>query len=342
MVSRIRLAFALLTLAPVFAAEPVPAPPTLPPLPSELPVLTPSPAANLPAIPQTENALRRPRISVTRPPNTFPGFSGTNRLQSVATVRPAYQPPTLGDDVISWDAITKEYNAKPGETAANFTFALTNVSKTNVVINWVRPSCGCTVAKLPPTPWTLASGETGNIELTVDLRGKFGTLSKYVSVDSSAGQKLLNLKIVIPANTAGAADGMDARARNMQMAMADRQAVFRGDCARCHAVPTVGKTGEALYQAGCAICHDAPHRATMVPDLHALKNATGKDYWAHWITNGKPGSLMPSFAIAQGGPLTEQQIQSLAEFLDQNFPKHPAASGTAAVVPPAPATTAKN
>ena len=282
----------------------------IPPLPSELP-LAPQP--------ESTPAVRRP-ISVPRPRFNMP-------VQPVPSVRP-YQPATVGDDVLSWDALNKEYTAKPGDTAANFTFSLTNVAKTNVVINWVRPSCGCTVAKLPPTPWTLAPGEGGNIDLTVDLRNKFGVLSKYVSVDTSGGQKLLNLKITIPNNPQIVTGGADARTRNMQMAMADRQAVFRNDCASCHATPTAGKKGEQLYAAACAVCHDAPHRATMVPDLHALKNATGKEYWAQWVTNGKPGTLMPAFAKAQGGPLDDEQVKSLAEFLDSHFPK--AATATAA------------
>jgi mono/diheme cytochrome c family protein len=248
----------------------------------------------------------------------------------------------VGDDVLAWDATSKEYTARLGEAAANFSFSVTNVSKSNVVINWVRPSCGCTVAKLPPTPWSLAPGEGGNIDLTVDLRGKFGTLSKYVSVDTSAGQKLLNLKITVPTGAAAAAGApvMDARTRNMQLAMADRQAVFKGDCATCHATPTIGKTGADLFQAGCAICHEAPHRASMVPDLRALKNVTGRDYWTHWITNGKPGSLMPAFSKAQGGPLTDEQIRSLAEYLDEHFPKNIAVSAGAGSAANLPAGTA--
>jgi len=267
---------------------------------------------------------------------TFPGFS--NHLQSVANFRPnPYQPTqvTLSEDIIAWDAVSKEYTAKVGEVAANFSFGLTNMAKTNVVINYVRPSCGCTVAKLPPTPWTLRPAESGIIELTVDLRGKFGTLSKYVNVDTSAGQKVLNLKITVPAGSIVAATnvpGMD-RSKNIQMAMVDRQAVFRGDCAHCHVTPTIGKTGEALYVSACGICHDAPHRATMVPDLRALKNVTGKDFWVHSIGNGKPGSLMPAFAMAQGGPLSNEQILSLAQYLDEHFPKNGAASSVTA--PPA-------
>jgi mono/diheme cytochrome c family protein len=159
----------------------------------------------------------------------------------------------------------------------------------------------------------------------------------------------LTIKVHIPqqpTNQLAAQPGMDSRAKNMQLAMADRQVVFRGDCAKCHSAPTVGKVkGEAIYQAACAICHDAPHRATMVPDLRAAGKATGKEYWAHWITHGKPGTLMPAFAQAQGGPLSQQQIDALAEFMFERFPRAestdpgiaPALPGTPRIPPPAAA-----
>lgn len=314
-----RTVLSFLCFATAFGAE-------FPPLPSELPVSV----APVPATP-------RARVTVPTPSQPFPSIVNTTPART-------YQPATVGDDVLSWDSLSKEYTARAGEVTAPLAFTVTNVSKTNVVINWVRPSCGCTVAKLPTTPWTLAPGEGGTIDLSVDLRNKFGVLSKYVSVDTSGGQKLLNLKITIPnAQPALAGGGPDARTRNMQVAMADRQAVFRGECASCHAAPTVGKKGEQLYAAACAVCHDAPHRATMVPDLRALKNATGLDYWKHWVTNGKPGSLMPAFAKAEGGPLDDEQIASLSGFLNEKFPKAPGApiataANTTAALPAASAS----
>jgi hypothetical protein len=36
---------------------------------------------------------------------------------------------------------------------------------------------------------------------------------------------------------------------------------------------------------------------------------------------GKEGTLMPGFGQRQGGPLTEEQVNSLVEFLPKQFPK---------------------
>ena len=75
----------------------------------------------------------------------------------------------------------------------------------------------------------------------------------------------------------------------------------------------------------------------MVPDLRALKKATSEDYWKIWTTHGKPGTLMPGFGKAYGGPLSEEQINALSTFLWEKFPRgedfdEPAAvSGGAAV-----------
>jgi len=110
------------------------------------------------------------------------------------------------------------------------------------------------------------------------------------------------------------------RTRIQQMVAIDRQAVFKGDCAKCHAEPTVGKMGHELYVAGCGICHDAEHRAAMVPDLRALKHPTNAEHWRQWITASKPGSLMPAFSQAHDGPLNDEQIASLVNYLTNAMP----------------------
>jgi mono/diheme cytochrome c family protein len=112
------------------------------------------------------------------------------------------------------------------------------------------------------------------------------------------------------------------RNKNQELAKADRQAVFKGDCASCHVQPVMGKMGKDLYDKACGICHDSEHRATMVPDLHALKHDTNLDFWKTWASQGKPGTLMPAFALSEGGPLNDAQINSLAQYLSATIPAH--------------------
>jgi hypothetical protein len=241
--------------------------------------------------------------------------------QAVPGVIPA--PPTQPASYIVWDSESKEYSAKVGDTTAHFTFYLTNVSKEVVMVNSVRTSCGCTVAQLPEQPWHLAPGTNGPINVSVNLAGKSGTIVKSVTVDSSAGVKSLLVKVNIPTAPAQApvAGGLDVdRMRNMQMALGDNKAIFKNDCAKCHFEPAVAKSGAQLYTAVCGICHDSAQRAALVPDLKKLNHPTNPEHWRKWIASGKPGSMMPSFAKAEGGPLDDAQIASLVRYLSDTIP----------------------
>jgi len=191
-----------------------------------------------------------------------------------------------------------------------------------VTILSVRPSCGCTTTKLPPLPWTLAPGSNGQIDASVNLPSQSGTVYKSLTVYTDEGSQMLLLKINIQPFVMPVMSQAD-RARNMQMALTDRQAVFKGACVTCHVQRGDGKYGQALYAVDCAICHEGEHRATMVPDLHALKTPTNFEFWRIWIAHGKPGSLMPALSLADGGPLSDMQIASLAGYLNQSIPSKP-------------------
>jgi cytochrome c553 len=240
---------------------------------------------------------------MTRPPGTVITNRPSKPVQ--ATGRPF--PLTVDQD-------TKVYNAKAGEESAPFLFLLTNETTSAVTITEARTSCGCTVASLPSQPWILSPGTNGEIKVTVDLRNKRGSITKLVYVYGDFVTKTLTVTANIPENAMGNRD------KNMRVAMADRQAVFKGDCASCHVTPTIGKQGQPLFAAACGICHDSEHRAAMVPDLHHLNHATDREFWKTWIASGKPGTLMPAFSKAQGGPLDDSQIDSLADYLAASLP----------------------
>lgn len=279
------------------------------------------------------------------------------------TSPPVYVPDTshanepLPDGVLAWSSLIQTTNAAADQDSVRFTFSFTNVAMrmdislvTNVITttNFItltnitaitnftpisvtilsaHGSCSCTATELPTLPWTIPPGGKGEFGATVNLEGKSGILPKSVTVTTDKGYKELWMRItilppVIPTLT-------DAeRARGVEIAKADRQAVFKADCATCHAKPATGKYGKALYDAVCAICHEGEHRATMVPDLHNLNVPTSNEFWRTWIAHGKAGSLMPAFSTAEGGPLTDMQIAVLAAYLDMVIPSR--------VLPPQP------
>ena len=269
-------------------------------------------------------------------------------LPPAATPPPV--PAALPDpNALKWDAETKEYNAKQGDVSAPFTFVVTNVSKTEVSINGLHTSCGCTVAQLPTTPYVLPPGSNVTINVTMDLRNKAGQVTKAVNVDTTVGPKSLLVKVNIPqapapapAAAQAAFPAMNDRAKNIQSALADRQSVFKGDCAKCHVEKGVGKLGKELYDASCGICHDSEHRAAMVTDLKVPRSERDLTFWQKWIAEGKAGTMMPAFATAQGGPLTQEQIDSLSIYLYQNYPKKPLTAATrTATLPPLPGSLQK-
>jgi mono/diheme cytochrome c family protein len=204
-------------------------------------------------------------------------------------------------------------------TQTNVVWVTNSVTPQQVIMNTVHPSCGCTTAQLPPLPWVLLPGTNGQIGVTVNLAGKFGTVVKSIHIETDKGACDLIVQITIlppPKVKLTEAD----LARQMAIAKVDRQAVFRNDCASCHEKPGEFKYGKELYDTDCGICHEAEHRASMVPDLHALKVATNEDFWRTWISHGKPGTFMPAFSTTEGGPLSDMQIASLAAYLNAAMP----------------------
>ena len=250
-------------------------------------------------------------------------FAASDLAAQPVPVLPPPQPGSL-DTLLKWDAERKEQTVANGTPQAFYTFNLTNVSAQVVTINQVFTSCGCTVAKLPEQPWHIAPGATGQISATMNLAGKFGTSSKTLTVNSDKGVKQLIVQVtILPAGVAQQMTAQD-REKNQKLAIADRQAVFKGDCASCHAAPAKDKYGQQLFTAACGVCHEGQNRGTMVPDLHAIAQQTNADFWRNWITHGKPGSLMPAFAISEGGILSDEQINSLVNYLIVAYPSKPA------------------
>jgi mono/diheme cytochrome c family protein len=225
----------------------------------------------------------------------------------------------LPGTVIRWDSTMQTTNVPQGTATGHFVFNFINVWSNSVVIVNVHPSCGCTTAQLPHLPWTIVAGTNGQIGVTVNLAGKFGTIIKTVHVGTSRGSIDLIVQItIVPLQLNPLTDAQ--LAQQMAIAHVDREAVFKNDCANCHMKPGQYKYGKDLFDADCAICHEAKFRASMVPDLGSLKVATNEDFWRTWIAHGKAGSFMPAFSIGDGGPLNDMQIASLAAYLDAEYP----------------------
>ena len=204
-------------------------------------------------------------------------------------------------------------------TVTNVVWVTNAITPLPVTVLDVHPSCGCTTAQLPTPPWTLPPGTNGQIGVTVNVNGRFGTISKSVHIGTDRGSCDLIVQITILPRVMTKPSDAD-RMQQMAIAKIDRQAVFKNDCASCHMKQGEYKYGKDLYDADCGICHDAENRASMVPDLHNLKVPTNNEFWRTWIAHGKAGTFMPAFSISEGGPLSDMQIASLAAYLNSTIP----------------------
>lgn len=321
------------------------------------PLLRPPPALARP--PETPYAT--PTTDPTYVPGLLPGPVNRGLVGPSPVIRPG-MPAALGqslgpggggfttsprtqDTVLAWDGLVKEVTLKPGETKAYFTFSFTNTSPDEVIMTAVRTSCGCTTAKVPRLPWRLPGGTNASFDVVVDVAGKSGVVTKTVTTETSAGYRYLTTRVTVPATGVGAM-AADERTRNIQVALADRQAVLKGECAVCHVTPGVGKQGQELYDAVCGVCHEAEHRASMVPNLRAMNKPFRAEDWRQIIREGRKDSLMPAFAVEHAGVLTDAQIESLVTYLTGPFKSGgPAVSQRAPVparaspAPPPPVVT---
>ena len=223
---------------------------------------------------------------------------------------------------LRWDAETITNHAWLGDATTSVDFTFKNTSAESVTIDSIHSSCGCTIAEIPSQPWILKPGETNHLRILVDIREKTGRLAKDIDIHSRQSPVQLHLVVMIEKGTNIVSKERMDRDFGQQFAKVDRQGVFsRKECMTCHLVPAFGKYGGELYSNACGICHESKNRASMVPDLHALKTAIPPDYWNNWVIHGKPGTLMPAFYAREGGPLDQSQIDSLVTYLTKAFPR---------------------
>jgi len=110
---------------------------------------------------------------------------------------------------------------------------------------------------------------------------------------------------------------------------------------------TAGAQGEAdpqrggeLYVTYCAVCHGVDGEGRVGASLEAFPGIQVDAALASTIANGVPGSVMPAWAAANGGPLTDQDIADLAAYIQGAFdgtePIHPAPTYQPPVIAPLP------
>ena len=82
--------------------------------------------------------------------------------------------------------------------------------------------------------------------------------------------------------------------------------------------------GQQLFAANCAVCHGNHGQGGVGLPLNIAANRPTTDaqatqrteYLTRTITNGRPGTFMPAWALSNNGPLNEEQIGALVDMIE--------------------------
>src|SRR4030066_1342898 len=186
-------------------------------------------------------------------------------------------------------------NVLQGKTV-EYTFLFENKGTEDLWIREVTTSCGCTAALVSSN--TIKPGEKGEIKVSYDSQGRAGTVSRTITVvsnDAVESEKELTINATVTPS--------------MHTTFNVAESLFSEKCGSCHFNPALNKNGKELYDAVCAFCHGRTAvglESLKVMEMDVIKEIT---------RNGVAGTEMPAWIKEQGGPLDEEQIRSLSNFI---------------------------
>ncbi len=177
-----------------------------------------------------------------------------------------------------------------------YTFRFENKGTEDLLIKEVTTSCGCTAALVSSS--TVKPGETGEITVSYDSQGRAGAVSRTITVVSNDLVEPVK-ELTITATVTS----------SMHTTFNVNESLFSDKCGACHFSPALNKKGKELYDAVCTFCH-----GRTAVGLERLK-VMEMDVINEITRNGIAGTEMPAWIKEQGGPLDEEQIRSLSNFI---------------------------
>ncbi len=187
---------------------------------------------------------------------------------------------------------------------AEGSFLLGNSGNAPLKVTEIESSCGCTVVDFEPGV-VIAPGQKKSIKVSVDTIGKVGEIRKKLVVKSNDP---LTPEIDV---------FIYVRVKLADHESPDRSAIFKDTCRFCHSEPAKGLSGEELFEAVCYMCHGHYGLGDIARRINDFGYITNNDdaYFRRVISDGVPGSSMPGFSLSKGGPLNEEQIDSLVKLM---------------------------
>lgn len=208
----------------------------------------------------------------------------------------------------------RDVGAVETDSKVNTEFLLYNKGGQHLRITDVETTCGCTLTEMSKD--VIAPGDFTRITVDLDTSIKIGPVRKKITVHSNDPERpQLDLFLV------GEVKPRQMEGHEMLGIQADNPLVlFQGECATCHVQVGVGKTGKALFQADCGMCHglNAQGHGSAGPSLLRgdWQDEAYRRRMRRIIAEGSPNSpQMPPFSKHKGGPLSDDDIDSLVTFL---------------------------
>jgi|GEM_PF-887847 hypothetical protein len=184
------------------------------------------------------------------------------------------------------------------------TFKFKNAGAGNAKIVNTETSCGCTTASGALKEY--APGESGEMEVVVDTKGKKGIVVKTVTL-TTENNEVEKVEISLAMKLQPPPHPMIGKLRNINAEAA---------CKSCHLESGEGESGIFLFHRVCSECHGKKGvggfgRALNDPVWQKVDDAGIRNV----IRGGIPEKGMPSFVAGVSPALTEVQIDSLIQYI---------------------------
>lgn len=184
---------------------------------------------------------------------------------------------------------------------------LKNVGSKDLKIYEAHSSCGCTVPSLKKND--LKPDETTELAIMIDTAMKQGDVTKKVQISSNDPRHPITAVTL----------KMHVKNRHSASGGTGIAKIFTSEkCTSCHVDKGVGLAGKELYEADCAMCHGKDAKGAVGGALvyGDYNNETYAKHIKKVICYGsKTHQSMPGFLDKAGGPLLEEQIDSLVAYL---------------------------
>jgi mono/diheme cytochrome c family protein len=178
-----------------------------------------------------------------------------------------------------------------GEIAKKI-FQIKNTGDADLEIHDITTTCGCTAAIIDNE--VIPSGETANLEVSIDTSGKRDAIEKAITITTNEAEQPEKQITAFVKVSVQAHSDFDVN-----------KSVFSKECAKCHVGNAAQYKGFALYMEICSMCHGSEGEGGSGSQLNDPDYLSSVDdaYLRRWIAEGELGTSMPAYSKKKTVPL---------------------------------------